>query len=217
VKSYYATSRAGTAWLLARNGNAPENHTKLLRAISADISGMQLYPNPWALCCSARYPSPTYDGFPAQPGWISSLAADADPHDRTAMMLRTTREREVERLVDAVKKRKRRKKAPEGEQQRQDDGLAATTIVDFAWRMRTRSNYGDPAMFYVGTLTPDRAREYAEAIRTFTSATMFLFEAMVSQKARKLVVETAVHFTSRDRARIADQVLVPRLQALGLI
>jgi hypothetical protein len=44
---------------------------------------------------------------------------------------------------------------------------------------------------------------------------MFLFEAMVSEKARKLVTETAVHFTSRDRAKIADQVLVPRLKALA--
>jgi hypothetical protein len=217
VKSYYATSRAGTAWLLARNGNAPENHTKLLRAISADITGMQLYPSPWALCCTGRYPDPSYDGFPSKPGWISNLAADADRHDRTAMILRTTREREVERLVDVAKKKERRKKARTGEQQRQDDALVATTVFDFTWRMRTRSNYGDPAMFYVGTLSADRARDYAVSLRTFTSATMFLFEAMVSEKARKLVTETAVHFTSRDRAKIADQVLVPRLKALGLI
>lgn len=217
VKSYYATSRAATAWLLARNGNAPENHTKLLRAISADITGMQLYPSPWSLCCSMRHPNPSYLGFPAEPGWISNLSASADRYDRTAMMLRTTREREVERLVEAVKKRERRKKARKGEHQRQDDALTATTVFDFTWRMRTRSNYGDPAMFYVGTLSADRARDYAVALRTFTSATMFLFEAMVSQKARKLVTDTAVHFTSRDRAKIADGVLVPRLKALGLI
>jgi hypothetical protein len=44
---------------------------------------------------------------------------------------------------------------------------------------------------------------------------MFLFGAMVSEKARKLVTETAVHFTSRDHAKFADQVLVPRLKALA--
>lgn len=217
VKSYYATSRAGTAWLLARNGNAPENHTKLLRAIAADVTGTRYYPCPWNLCCSSVSPSATYLGFATTPTRISNLAASADRHDRTAMMLRTTRDRELERLVDIVKKKARLRRAPSGERGRQDRSLLPTTVFDFTWRMRTRSNYGDPAMFYVGTLTPERAREYAEAIRAFTSATMFLFEALTSQKAKQLVVDAAIHFTARDRAKIADQVLVPRLKSLGLI
>ena len=72
-------------------------------------------------------------------------------------------------------------------------------------------------MFYVGTLSADRAQDYAASIRTFTAATMFLFEALLAQKAKKLVSDTAVHFTARDRAQIADQVIVPRLKVLGLI
>ena len=90
-------------------------------------------------------------------------------------------------------------------------------MFDFAWRTRTRSNYGDPAMFYVGTLTPDRSRQYAEAIRLFTAATMFLFEAMIVQRAHGLLRDTAVHFISRDRSRLAEQIMVPRLQTLGLL
>ena len=72
-------------------------------------------------------------------------------------------------------------------------------------------------MFYVGTLSADRARDYAAAIRTFTGATMFLFEAFVSQKAKALIADAAVHFISRDRSQIADQTIVPRLKVLGLI
>ena len=106
---------------------------------------------------------------------------------------------------------------PNGEFDRQDARLAPTTVFDFAWRTRTRSNYGDPAMFYVGTLTPDRSRQYAEAIRLFTAATMFLFEAMIVQRAHGLLRDTAVHFISRDRSRLAEQIMVPRLQTLGLL
>lgn len=218
VKAYYASSRVAGAWLLARDGNVPENHSGLLRAIAAQVSAMRLYPMPWALCCTSLVPSPTYSGFASEPSTgFSNLASDVDRHDRTAMMLRTTRERDVDRQVQVVKRQRRRQRAPKGEYARQDLVLAPTTVFDFAWRMRTRSNYGDPAMFYVGTLSPERAQDYAVAIRAFTGATMFLFEALVAQKARTLVAETAFHFISRDRAQIADRTLVPRLRELGLI
>jgi hypothetical protein len=217
VKSYYACTRMAGAWLLARDGTLPESHSGLLRAISAQVTGTRLYTCPWSLSCSRRHPSPEYLGFSKQPDWVSPLSASGDRHDRVAMMLRTTRERDIERLVEIVKKKRRMRRAPKGERARQDKSLPATTVFDFTWRMRTRSNYGDPAMFYVGTLTSDRAQDYAAAIRTFTGATMFLFEALVSQKARALVADAAVHFTSRDRAKIADDVLIPRLRTLGLL
>jgi hypothetical protein len=217
VKAYYANTRMATAWLMARDGNAPDNHARLLRAISAQVTQQQLFPCPWSLCCTSRFPEAKYTGFAAPPRPISSLALNGDRYDRTAMMLRTTREREIERLVNETKKQRRLKRAPNGETTKQDRTLRATTVFDFAWRMRHRSNYGDPAMFYVGTLTPERARTYAAAIRTFTGATMFIFEAMVSQKARATVADAAVHFTSRDRSKLADQVIVPRLRVLGLI
>ena len=62
-------------------------------------------------------------------------------------------------------------------------------------------------MFYVGTLNPEKAQDYAVAIRAFTGATMFVFEALVAQRACRLVAETAIHFISRDRAQIADRIL----------
>jgi hypothetical protein len=217
VKAYYASTRMASAWLLARDSNVPENHAGLLRAVSAQVTGQRLYPSPWSLSCGRRYPTVEYAGFPRNPQASSPLAANVDRHDRTAMMLRTTRERDIERLVEIVKRKRRLGRAPNGETARQDRGLVATTVFDFAWRMRHRSNYGDPAMFYVGTLSADRARDYAAAIRTFTGATMFLFEAFVSQKAKALIADAAVHFISRDRSQIADQTIVPRLKVLGLI
>jgi hypothetical protein len=217
VQSYYATSRAATAWLLARDGTAPETHASLLRAMSAQVTTARLYPCPWSLTCSALKPSTVYGGFPSPPIATSNLTAMADPYDRCAMMLRTTRDRDVRRQVEQVKRDLKKNRAPNGEYARQDARYRASTLFDFAWRTRTRSNYGDPAMFYVGTLTPERSRDYAAAIRTVTSATMFVFEAMIAQKAKKVLDEAATHFTARDRARISDAVIVPRLQTLGVL
>jgi hypothetical protein len=214
---YYATSRVASAWLVARDGHAPETHRGLLRALSAQVSNGTLYPSPWCLCCTAVKPRPVYAGFPAPPSVTSNLAVTSDRHDRAAMMLRTTRDRDVRKRVDQVKGDRKLRRAPNGESVRQDAALEPTTLFDFAWRMRTRSNYGDPAMFYVGTLTPDRSREYAIAVRRVVSTTMFLFEAFLAQKARRLLVDTAVHFIARDRAHKADDLLGDRLRTLGLL
>jgi hypothetical protein len=133
------------------------------------------------------------------------------------MLLRTTRKRGVDQRVQEVKQQLKLNRAPNGERKRQDQKLPATTIFDFAWRMRARSNYGDPAMFYVGSLGFERARTYAAAVRTWTNATMFLFESLIAQRAKALLEDTAVHFISRDQSQLAETLIVPRLQALGLL
>lgn len=217
VQSYYAVSRMASAWFCARNGDVLDTHRGLLRSVSAQITDTQLMPYPWSLVCEVSEPTARYAGFVRSPRSVSNLSKGADPHDLAAMMLRTTRGREVIRRVEQVKQHGRLDRAPRGEKLRQDLTLEPTTIFEFAWRMRTRSNYGDPAMFYVGTLTPERSREYAEAIRLWTRSTMFVFESFIAQKARTLLVDTAVHFISRDRSRLADAVLGERLRALDLL
>ena len=217
VDAYYATSRHATAWLCLRDGSAPTTHRGLLNAISAQVTGSRIYPPPWDLYCSSLLPNPVYNGFPSSPRACSNLALTADRYDRAAMLLRTTRQRGVEHKVEEVKQRQKLKRARAGEKQCQDQKLAATTVFDFAWRMRARSNYGDPAMFYVGSLEHYRARTYAAAVRSWTEATMFLFEALIAQRAKSVIEEAAVHFMSRDRSNLAEALIIPRLRSLGLL
>jgi hypothetical protein len=217
IDAYYATTRHATAWLCLRDGTAPTTHRGLLNAVSAQITGSPLYPPPWNLHCTSLIPEPIYKGFEAEPGVCSNLAGAADRYDRAAMLLRTTRKREVEKRVEELKRRQKLKRAPGGTKKRQDQTLEATTIFDFAWRMRARSNYGDPAMFYVGSLDHRRSRTYAAAVRSWTHATMFLFEALISQRAKKVVEDAALHFISRDRSGLAEDLIVPRLEVLGVL
>lgn len=217
VDSYYATSRHASAFLLLHDGSAPATHRGLLNSVAALVTGPRLLPPPWDLHCARMRPQPCYGGFPSPPGPCSNLATTVDRYARTAMMLRTTRDRGVDKKVEETKQRLKRRRAPNGEYQRQDQTLTATTVFDFAWRMRTRSNYGDPAMYYVGTLHAARSEAYAAAVRAWNTATMFLFEALIAQRARGLLEDTAVHFISRDRSGLADDLIVPRLRALGLL
>jgi hypothetical protein len=72
-------------------------------------------------------------------------------------------------------------------------------------------------MFYMGTLGPERSRDYLRSVRTFTDATMLLFEGLVAQKAKGVFVDAAIHYMSRHRAKITDGVLGRRQRALGLL
>jgi hypothetical protein len=98
---------------------------------------------------------------------------------------------------------------------RQHAAIEATTLFDLTWRSRTQANYGDPSMFYVGTLTPERSGQNIQSVRTFTTATKLLFEALVAQRARSVLADAAVHFICSDRSAITERVRVPRLRAHG--
>jgi hypothetical protein len=216
VHAYYATTRAASAWLHVLNGVVPTTHASCLDQIGSLVAtGAALYPQPWALACTALRPSPTYSRFLTPPQPCSNLSARAPAGDRIAMCLRTTRDRQVDHLVAETKRKLRRARAPNGEADRCDAKLRPTTTFDFLWRIRTRSNYDDPAMFYMGALTDSQVLGYLDAMKLITATTMFLFEAMIANRAPAVLNDAADHFIARDRSTLTDQVLVPRLAALG--
>jgi hypothetical protein len=214
VLAYYATSRHALAWVTINTGSAPTNHRALLKSIATQVANSNLYPSPWNLACTAATPESLYRGFESPPGKCSNLEDAADRDARAGMLLRTTRERDIEARVADMKRKQKLDRAPSGEKARQDQKLIATTVFDFTWRMRTRSNYDDPAMFYSGTLDYGRAKAYAAAVRTWTSATMFLFEALIARRSMNVLRDTALHFSKLDRSNMAKTLIFPRLQAL---
>jgi hypothetical protein len=167
--------------------------------------------------CPTIHPA-SWGGTPMAPSACSNLTIGLDPIDGIGKMLSTTRRKRVEGLVIDEKQKLGLVRARSGSKKRLDIALESTTVFDFAWRSRTRSNYGDPSMFYVGALgDQDRASQFIGSIRTWTNATMLLFEAFIAQKARADIVDAAVHYMSRDRTKISDGILGERLRALHLL
>jgi hypothetical protein len=135
-----------------------------------------------------------------------------------AKMLKTTRARRIEDLKEQMKAEARLTTAPKRELARQDARLEATTLFDFTWRSRTRSNYGDRSMFYMGSLgDQDRVLRFVSSVRTFTAATMLVFESLIAQRAPRTLTEAAIHYMARDRTKLSDGLVGERLRALGLI
>lgn len=217
VAAYYAISHSARAWLLAHYNSQPTNHRHALSALAAMLHESRLFPPPWNFTCTRIGAAAQWSGFPKDPSVVSNLASNYDRYDMAAKALRTTRARRVKELVDVQKAALKVKRAPNGLLTRVDQGAEPTTVFDVLWRSRTRSSYGNPSMFYVGTLEPFRARAMQRSVKTVVDATMLLFEACVAQRSRETIAASAVHYMSRDKPAITDQTLLPRMRVLGLV
>jgi len=216
VYAYFATSRAAAGFLLVRNSTVPTNHRKTLKALAASVGGSAIFPQPWSLACT-RHMALTFKGFDQAPQEVSNLAARPNPYDLIAKCLKTTRGKRLEELKKEKRQILGKSQLPKGEGARIDNHCELTTVFDFLWRSRTRSNYGDPSMFYVGTLDHARSQRYIQSVRLVTGATMLLFEVLVAQRAPDVVAEAGVHFMSRDRSPISGGVLGERLRSIGVL
>jgi hypothetical protein len=214
VFAYYASSKAALAWTLVRDNAVPTTHRSLLDAMAAQAgAAVSLFPVPWSLCCTCCSGRADYSGFANPPRPVSNLTSGGDPFDLTAKFLKTTRQKRL----DERKKQDHPKRAPNGYRARLDGTMPPTSVFDFLWRSRTRANYGDPSMFYMGTLTQDRAVRFLRAVRLVTSTTMGLFEMLVGERAKGVLLDAADHFISRDRTHITQAGLAARLVEARLL
>ncbi len=217
VPAYYSVAQCLCAWSVVRTNTEPNGHRAVLRGIAQQVNASPgRYPPPWNLRCTGVEGERRYDGFRTGPQPCSNLSIDAPPLDRVAQCLHTTRRRTLERSLDEAKRRERRQRARRGERSRIDADLLATTVFDFLLRARTRSSYGDPGMYYMGQLGDADVVRFARSVRRVTAATAFLLLALITQWAPEVVADAASHFISRDRSRITEEMLVPRLVQLGM-
>ena len=62
-----------------------------------------------------------------------------------------------------------------------DDGLRPTSIIDYLYRLRMRSNYEDPTMFTDGPETVAESQEVHRYLGTMAHATLLIHELHVQQ------------------------------------
>lgn len=65
------------------------------------------------------------------------------------------------------------------EKRRIDRNLPATTLMDYLWRLRRRSNYEDATMFTEGPEDSDESRDVHANLRLLTSSTLLVNELLV--------------------------------------
>lgn len=190
VQAYYAVFAALLAWQVA-SGSEATSHTAVLNAIGNDMRSRKWLPPAWVSVCLG---CPQVDDyvFESVPNvadrTISNFEAPSDAESSWSLVakcLGTTREDIVD---DAITEWKKQNKNKEGQPRKAlykhekaeiAEKEAPTTIFDFLYRMRIRSNYRDTDAFALGAGSSANAEHFYDLITKVTSATLRFVETLV--------------------------------------
>jgi len=224
VQAYYAVYLSLQAYFRSCGLQAPpRDHTASLNTISARVCEQNVFPPFWSVCCEGE-PSLADAQYRHIPGGIVvkeinplTTPTPEDVWDWYAMLLRTTRERQLrKRLKESgkqfpTKKGKPRKHFTPEQKRVILAGLRPTTVFDFLYRLRIRSNYEDADTFILGTMGQTDAREFNEALRLVTASTLYLLELHIAMRLGVQEIGQFIEdFTSADKKGFAQSTIGTR-------
>jgi hypothetical protein len=209
VQMYYAVYLALRALFEAARMTVGEQHAKTLHAIGGEIkSRPALFPYPWKLLCvgaGARQCEylhlPT--GVTIDP--VSSLRFDAPTWDSIGMLLRTTRDRQIERVTDVWKRENKRQRIAASTKRMLAMKLPPTSLFDAMYRLRIRSNYEDADAFLTALPSDGEAITFSKAMRRVCWFTMLLLETLTAKYIGRAAFGQCVSsFEARDIGRCSN-------------
>lgn len=187
IHAYYAAYMAAQAWFAVnRMSHLVDDHTKSLRSISSHITERGILPSPWSVTCGGCPPvdQPVFQGLPPGIDPYAHVEVLSTPTSETfwpryCKMLEKTREKRLERNFAEWKRRFGRQRMWADEKREVAGNLVATTLADFLWRLRVRSNYRDVATFLTWNVSDEQHWRFRRALVSVTDATCALFESAV--------------------------------------
>lgn len=215
-QAYYAVHHAMQAVVTATRGDAPREHRPVLNAISREVTGGRLV-FPWSAYC---------EGCPQlDTEWFTGLAATQDinvlrrpdpqiAEERIALLLKTTREKGLERRFDDARHKQvrpghSRRNLSRAEKIKRGEKLSSTTLFGFFYRTRKKAHYEEPDVFVLGAAGPPDARRFGESMAIVTDATVAALECLVATYVGKGAVGRAA-LKYADRISAEPDTLVGR-------
>lgn len=186
-QAYYAIYHAIRAFALASGQAVPTDHRTALRLIEKEVARGTV-PNLWSPSCTGcpQLKTAKVSNLKAAPS-VSPLSrpTGVDAEVRLAMFLRTTRERELDRLYQeqrksSVQRPRCRRNLSRDEKLQIAARLSPTTVFNLFWRVRKKAHYEDPDMFVDGAVTSREAEKFGVALVHVTEATLFVIEALIA-------------------------------------
>ena len=169
VQAYYASHGIGLATLLSLNGQRPQYHSAFLSQISKTVQ--ELFPFPLNVTVGGCRPNFVVSQVSVSPQELSQQSnLEYPPYRRPEVLmaksLSTTRQRALDEKLSEARRKKvatkhRRRNLKTHEKANIVARLHNTTIFDFLYRIRIRSNYDDPDMYIFGQ------SDAAEAVRHY--------------------------------------------------
>lgn len=187
VQAYYSIYLSLRALIEARGINCREDHTTTLALIASWIKNDGIFISPWNVYCKGcvEYKNHKFYGLPDgyTPLETSTLTNPSNENiwNFYCLMLKTTRERILNKRKMEWKRKHNRKRMLKSEIFSLDKDIHPTTIFDSMFRLRIRSNYEDADAFMMGTQTSQDASSYHKALTRITSSTLFVIETYILQ------------------------------------
>jgi hypothetical protein len=186
--TWYAVHHVGRAFAAASRQTVPRDHVALLHALGRTVVRRGLLPLPWAAWCEGCPQTGTaaFGGLGAV-GTIHVLSRPTPDtfEDRLGLVLRTTRERGLNRSFDGLRQRqvapgRTRRNLTRAEKDRHAQSFAPTTLFDFLYRLRLAASYGEADVFVLGSDDETDARRLAVSLAVICDATVAALEALIA-------------------------------------
>lgn len=213
VHAYYTVYMAAQSWFVSMGqNNLADNHSSSLSLISSQLENRNLFPSPWSVSCSGCPQTNTecYRNIP--PGInphakceVLSRPSYDDFWPRFCTMLKTTRERHLERCFEEWKRQHKRKRMYDHEKQAVAKKVHPTTLFDFFWRLCVRSNYRDVSAFLMSAVPDEWQEEFYQNLLILTEITSLLLQNLTAKYWGRREYEAALNeFLSLQRCKVED-------------
>jgi hypothetical protein len=194
--AYYAVYHGAQAFKTANAAPLMRDHAKLLHSLGNDADTRRLFPPPWSVTCRGfpKDDCAEYRGLPQ--GLLPAVCQNfVRPTEETAwpslcLLLRTTRERELTKAKDDWKRKEKKQRASGVRAAKLAEALAPTSLFDFFWRLRVRTDYRDVDAFLLGVASASQAELFLDSLMTVLNCTLVVFEALVIAEGQESMLQT---------------------------
>lgn len=198
VHAYYSISSAARAWLTAQ-GQPTNSHAATLKAVGSEVQSRRLYPSPWDVLCfgcchdgSHTFRNVPEGVLPADPAILLQTPDMTTFWPRYLKMLETTRKNALEIRYDEWKKATNRQRMSASEKHRIGESTSPTSVFDFMWRLRVRSNYEGVEPYLMANVSGAWQREFYESIRLISHLSSLMFDCWIAQRLGRAQYAAAV-------------------------
>jgi len=209
AQAYYAVFHAILGFAAASAQSVPGDHAAALRLAGKEVVRGAL-PAPWDAWCDGcpHVGSERFGGLVPSEDPVHVLSSP-DPwisDDRFAMLLRTTRCKELDRRFGQERLRnvrpgRTRRNVSSIEKERIAGKMPPTTLFDVFWRIRKKANYEDADAFVLGAGDEIDARRLAQALVILTDGTVAALEALsAAYVGPEVFVNMAHAYATRTRS-----------------
>lgn len=196
---YYATYHCGRAFAVASRQAVRREHAALLRTLSSVVT-RGLMPYPWSAWCGGCPQTLEHHYGDVSAGGVHVLERPAyeTSGERLAMLLRTTRRKQLDEYFAAQRRRnvtpgRSYRVVSRAEKSSAGRRLPPTTLFDVLYRVRKKVSYGDADVFVLGARDELEARRLADGLVVVCDGTVAMLEALSAAYAGPEVIWHAAH------------------------